>query len=62
MRELESAKEKLEEAFKGLLYLGLSFMDAKKIALRIIDSRMPEVCCGDAKTDIERGDFDDQNQ
>lgn len=39
---LSAAKDALDEAFKHLLYLGLDFDEAKRIALEIIEGRRPE--------------------
>lgn len=42
IKELEAAKENFDEAFKALLYLGIEYEKAKKIALSIIDARNPK--------------------
>lgn len=41
-KELETAKENLDESFKALLYLGIEYEEARKIAISIMDSRNPE--------------------
>ncbi|MCI5533805.1 MAG: GntR family transcriptional regulator [Firmicutes bacterium] len=40
-KELELAKANLDDDFRQLLYLGLSFEEAKEMALKIIDERRP---------------------
>ena len=38
-RELEAAKAAFDEAFRELLFLGLSYEEAKAIALEIMEQR-----------------------
>ncbi len=38
-KALEQAKAHIEDAFKQLLFMGLSFGDARKIALEVIDNK-----------------------
>ena len=40
-KELELAKANLDDDFRQLLYLGLSFEEARQVALGIIDERRP---------------------
>lgn len=41
MKALELAKAKFDDAFRQLLFLGLSFEEAKNMALNIIEERRP---------------------
>ena len=41
-RELEAAKAAVEEAFRQLLYLGLTHDEAKEITMTIIEERRPD--------------------
>ena len=41
-RDLTAAKEALDEAFRQLLYLGLTHEEAKAIAMTIIEERRPD--------------------
>ena len=38
-RDLKAAREALDEAFRQLLYLGLTHEEAKEIAMTIIEER-----------------------
>lgn len=42
LRELESAKQNFDEAFRQLLYLGLPYEKAREIAMTIIEERRPD--------------------
>lgn len=42
VKELELAKSNFDEAFKALLYLGLDYEEARKIAIQLIDERRPD--------------------
>lgn len=41
-RDLAAARHALDEAFRQLLYLGLSYEEAKQIAMTIIEERRPD--------------------
>ncbi len=41
-RELQAAKAAMEEAFRQLLYLGLTHDEAKEITMTIIEERRPD--------------------